>query len=274
MAFAYKPTHFVNFPLRHFDSFYEAFLNTQRDLVFYLGCKLQSAPHVSISMLDARNSELRYIDFAIRDCIDYMYEGEISVYFSNLRLLGKHVICDVSGLDDWHDEVERYIRKAGYVCGQSRSWLPHVTFGSLDCDSAELDVFSKVIVDNGLSFNFKLDIFEGDSFYLDIVKIGATKHDGLYDAEFSAWVYCRFSVDPPTDKLGIFMGIACMEDIRIELEDDDLPLDDADAYYKLQYSYEYNGWFWRYCLSNSRTFRRHVQARRCTCLDSCSSDSD
>nr|QOE77285.1 ORF2 protein [Lucheng Rn rat coronavirus] len=275
MAFADNPTHFVNVPLKCFEDFYEQFVLIQRELVSKLDCKIQNTPHVSLTMLDARNSELKYIDFAIRDCIDYMYAGKVKIRFSNIHLLGKHIIADVSGLQNWHDKVEDYIKNAGYVCGQSRPWLPHLTIASLECsDEDEFNRSKSIFEESQFGFEFELVIRKGDSFYLEIVKIGAPKHDGYYDEEFSAWVYDRLSDEPPTHKLGTIMDYSCLECVIIEMEPGDFPDDERDAWYKLQYSYEDNGWFWRYCLSRSKTFRRHIHARACTCFEYTDSDSD
>nr|WCZ55902.1 MAG: ORF2 protein [Rodent coronavirus] len=275
MAFADKPTHFVNIPLKYFEEFYEQFVLIQRELVFKLDCNIQNTPHVSLTMLDARNSELKYIDFAIRDCIDYMYAGKVKLRFSNIHLLGKHIVADVSGLQDWHDNVEDYIKNAGYVCGQSRPWLPHLTIASLECvDDDEFNRSKAIFEESLFSFEFELVIRKGASFYLEIVKIGAPKHDGYYEQEFSAWVYSRLSIEPPTYKLGTIMDYSCLESVITEMEPGEFPEDERDAWYKLQYSYEYNGWFWRYCLSRSKTFRSHIRARSCTCLVYSDSDSD
>lgn len=273
MAFADKPTHFVNIPLKYFEEFYEHFVLIQRELVSKLHCKTQTTPHVSLTMLEARNSELKYIDFAIRDCIDYMFAAKVEIGFSGLHLLGKHIVAEVSGLQEWHDVVESYIKNAGYVCGQSRAWLPHLTIASLECVDDDNLVRSKTILEeSNFSFEFELVIRKGAPFYLEIVKIGAPKHDGYYEQEFSAWVYSRCSVEPPTCKLSAIMCYGCLHHVISEMEPDDFPNDEHDAWCKLQYSYEYNGWFWRYCLTKSRTFRRHIRARTCTCLDC--SDSD
>lgn len=278
MAFADKPTHFVNIPLKYFEEFYEQFVLIQRELVFKLDCKIQNTPHISLTMLDARNSELKYIDFAIRDCIDHMYAGKVKIKFSNVHLLGKHIVSDVFGLQEWHDEVESYIKSAGYVCGQSRPWLPHLTIASIECvDDADFNRSKAIFEQSQFSFDFELVIRKGASFYLEIVRIGAPKHDGFYEQEFCAWVYSRFSTEPPTHKLGSIMDYSCLDNVIAEMDPADFPRNDDDlreAWYKLQYSYEYNGWFWRYCLTKSKTFRRHVNARSCVCDECTDSESD
>ncbi|QZL09682.1 NS2 [plateatu pika coronavirus P83] len=272
MAFADKPNYFVNFPLKHFVDFYESFVCLQRELVFKFNCKIQNTPHVSITMLDVRNSELLSADRAICDCIDYMFIKDLQVRFTNLHFLGSYLVCDVVGLQSLHDDVEQHLREAFVVCGQSRAWYPHLTVARFDCVPSVMAEIVEVFQSCNFSFDFILDLVEGAPFYLEIVKIGAHKSNGFYNPTFSRWVYGRLSVPPPTEKLDFIMDVGCIMEVRFELYDDDLPSDPIEAWHKVKHAYDNNLWFYRHCLSKSKLFRRHVQARRCVCGDEFSSD--
>lgn len=253
MSFADSSTHFVNLPLKHFTDLYTAIVGLQRELVFKTGCKLQSAPHVSMLMLDLSDSNPKKAWFTLNDCIDYMYEGDLTIRITNVHLLGTHIVCDVDGLQDWHDELLKFFQNAGFIAGQSRVWHPHVTLGTLVDENVMLDSFD---------FDYTLDIKECDPFYLEVVKIGALKADGVYNFEFGTWVYDRFDHETPTYKFGQVMGFCCFEDVFNEILEG-FPSDMMDAYEKLEASYNNNGWFWDYVRCNSKTFRKHCAIGSC-----------
>lgn len=270
VAFADKPNHFVNFPLAQFKGFLDKFKQLQSQLLGVgVDCKLQEAPHVSITMLDVTSDKYKHVDISIQEIIDDMdWDVGLNLVFHNPHILGRCLVLDVRGLDELHDEIVEYIREKGCVADQSRQWIAHCTIAQL----------SNIIPKLDLQFNYNLKIEQTSPARLELVKLGAVKHDGFYEPIFSHWMGVRTCYTPPTQKLGSIMGICCLSLIREQLSEGDLPEDDEQAFNKLAYHYQYNLWFFRYVYDNSSIFRRVCKVKDavdcvCTGFHSDSSDS-
>nr|ATN37895.1 phosphodiesterase [Murine hepatitis virus] len=133
MAFADKPNHFINFPLTQFSGFMGKYLKLQSQLVeMGLDCKLQKAPHVSITLLDIKADQYKQVEFAIQEIIDDLaaYEGDI--VFDNPHMLGRCLVLDVRGFEELHEDIVEILRRRGCTADQSRHRIPHCTVAQFD----------------------------------------------------------------------------------------------------------------------------------------------
>ncbi|URD31285.1 NS2 protein [Mouse coronavirus] len=259
MAFADKPTHFVNFPLASFECFLEKFYNLQNIISSTgLECKLQKVPHISITMLDIDKSQYRCVDVAIQEIIDdfLAYEGDIVL--SNPHVLGRSLVLDVTGLQELHDDIVVSLREKGVTADQSRNWIPHCTVAQF---------IGEIPLQLNMHFFHSIQLNTTSPASIELVKIGADKVCNWYISEFSYWVGIRSCYKPPTQKLGSIIGYCCLDKIREDLIDGVLPSNDDDAWSKLKYAYENNTWFYRYVYDNSLYFRDACKTRDCICFE-------
>nr|UZN72565.1 32 kDa non-structural protein [Bovine coronavirus] len=266
VAYADKPNHFINFPLTQFEGFVLNYKGLQFQLLDEgVDCKIQTAPHISLAMLDIQPEDYRSVDVAIQEVIDDMHWGEgFQIKFDNPHILGRCIVLDVKGVEELHDDLVNYIRDKGCVADQSRKWIGHCTIAQLT--DAALSIKENVDFINSMQFNYKITINPSSPARLEIVKLGAEKKDGFYETIVSHWMGIRFEYNPPTDKLAMIMGYCCLEVVRKELEEGDLPENDDDAWFKLSYHYENNSWFFRHVYRKSSYFRKSCQNLDCNCL--------
>lgn len=261
MAFADKPNHFINFPLAQFSGFMDKYLKFQSQLVeMGLDCKLQKAPHVSITLLDISAEQYKQVEFAIQEILDDLeaYEGDI--VFDNPHMLGRCLILDVKGFEELHEDIVEILRRRGCTADQSRQWIPHCTVAQFDEERET----------NGLQFYHNLPFYLKHNSLLtdarlELVKIGSSKIDGFYCSQLSIWCGERLCYKPPTPKFSDIFGYCCIEKIRVDLEIGDLPEDDEEAWAELSYHYQRNTYFFRYVYDNSIYFRTVCRMKGCMC---------
>nr|WEM02671.1 NS2 accessory protein [Equine coronavirus] len=266
VAYADRPTHFINFPLISFEGFMLNFKDLQfRLLEEGVDCKLQMVPHVSLAMLDIVQDQIKCVDTSLQQVIDCIcWDDGFHINFGNPKILGRCVVLEVKGLEELHGEIERSISEKGCVVGQSRPWIAHCTIAQLT--DAALVINENLDFINSLQFNYTITINPASPSRLELVKIGAEKKDGFYKSVVSHWMGIRFYYKPPTDKLAMIMGYCCLEKIREELDGEDFPQHDDDAWSKLSYHYENNLWFYRHVYRNSSYFRLVCKLKDCICM--------
>lgn len=261
-ARADKPTHFINFPLTHFNEFVVKY-NKLQSIILERGidCKLQICPHISLTMLDLKPGDISAVDIAIQEFIDDFCFENAALTFCNPHVLGRCIVLDVKGCDELHEDIVDYIIEKGCVADQSRKWIAHCTVAQFN------NIPPKYLLDSikDLQFNFTISIKETAPAYLQLVELGAEKKDGFYKYLVSHWMGVRCVNKPPTDKLGSIMGYCCLGIIREELPEGSFPEQDDDAWNKLAYHYDNNLWFYRFVLKNSKYFRRTIRYKSCFC---------
>lgn len=262
VAYADKPTHFINFPLSHFNEFVVKFNKLQATLIEGgVECKLQNSPHISVTMLDIKPSDINAVDIAIQEVIDDFCFDEAALTFCNPHILGRCIVLDVKGCEELHEDVVEYIRAKGCVADQSRKWIAHCTIAQFT------NITPKHLPDGikDLQFNCTIPIKQSAPAYLELVELGAEKKDGFYKSLFSHWMGIRSIDKPPTDHLSAIMGYCCLDMIREELPEGSFPEQDDDAWNKLAYHYDNNLWFYRFVFKNSKYFRKTIRHKCCNC---------
>ncbi len=278
LALADKPTHFVNFPLAQFDEFMVKYKELHAEIQRRgIVCKLQSAPHVSITMLDIDECDIKDVDIVLQETVDdFDDEEEFLMTFTNPHFLGRCLVLDVTGPEKLHDDVVLRLRNKGIKCDQSREWICHCTVAQFSEDPNANDF----IVDqcNGLQFSYMEPIHIHSDAHIELVQIGASKEDGFYDCILSHWMGIRWEYSPesrpPDGKLGAIMGYCCLDILREQCGDEYFPKDDDDAWYMLSEHFECRLWFYRYVYRNSSYFRQTIKNRCCNCAGEFSSDED
>nr|QOE77305.1 non-structural protein NS2a protein [Betacoronavirus HKU24] len=261
VAYADKPTHFVNFPLSHFNEFVVKYNKLQAAIIESgVECKLQTCPHISIALLDLKPGDIGMVDIAIQEVIDDFSWEDAALTFCNPHVLGRFLVLDVKGCDELHEDIVDYVREKGCVAGQSRKWIAHCTIAQF------CGIPPKCLPDvKHLQFNFTIPIKQSAPAYLELVALGSEKKDGFYKPLFSHWMGIRTINVPPTDHLSAIMGYCCLDKIREQLPEGSLPEQDDDAWSKLAYHYDNNLWFYRFVFKNSWYFRKTIRHRCCNC---------
>nr|ARC95201.1 nonstructural protein [Porcine hemagglutinating encephalomyelitis virus] len=191
VSYADNPNHFINFPLTQFDGFVLNYKGLQSQLLDVgVDCKIQTAPHISLTMLDIQPEDYISVDVAIQEAIADMHWGEgFQIKFDNPHILGRCLVLDVKGIQKLHDDLVNHIRAKGCVVDQSRKWIGHCTIAQfLD---AALSIKENVDFINCMQFNYKITINPSSPARLEIVKLGAEKKDGFYETVVSHWMGIR-----------------------------------------------------------------------------------
>lgn len=277
-VFADKPTHFINFPLTQFPVFLEKYKTLQAQLLINgVDCKLQVAPHISLDMLSLEEGQEKGVDIAIQETIDdlpFGQDGDLcDITLSNLHVLGRCIVLDVNGVQELHDDINVCVSKKSIVIGQSREWIPHCTVAQLNENECK-DITMVQAKIQELQFFHQIHITNASPARLELVKLGAEKCDGFYKSLASHWIGIRSEYEPPTHRLGQIMAFCCLDKIRKQLPEGDLPKDDEDAWWKLAYHYENNLWFFRHVYRYSSYFRQTCRNKDCNCMGEYSDYSD